>query len=379
VLDSAKYVALKRSAGCTRTGRLRHVVKAPSPNAAHERTDESKVTRRLLPLLAFSAVISALAFNPCWLVDSALAQAPSLELVQTIPLPDVHGRIDHLDIDLEGERLFVAALANDSVEVIDLRSGQRRARLKEQQEPQGVAYLPQSKQLLVANGRGGRVDLFDGADLTPVGHIDRLDDADNVRYDAKRGLAYVGYGSALAVIDPAHANLVSRIQLPGHPESFQLETAGSRIYVNVPTAGKIAVVDRRNAAVLTTWSLGEMRANFPMALDERQHRLFVATRRPAALLVFDTGTGKLITKLSIDGDADDLFFDVERKRIYTICGEGSVDVVRQRDAEHYDIVDKVATAAGARTGLFSAPRKTLYVAIPARGSVAGEIRVYAPR
>lgn len=354
--NAAKYTSLKRSIGCGATARL-----------------------RLLSLLVVSAAMGAPVLTSVCLVDSALAQAAPLELVQTIPLPDVRGRIDHLDIDLDGERLFVAALGNDSVEVIDLRSGQRRARLHQVQEPQGVAYLPQSKQLLVASGRSGRVGLFDSHTWMPAGVIDGLDDADNVRYDAKRALAYVGYGSALAVIDPAHAKLASRIALAGHPESFQLETAGSRIYVNVPTAGNITVVDRRNGAVLATWSLGEMHANFPMAFDEPRHRLFVATRRPAALLVFDTGTGKIVTNLRIGGDADDLFFDAERKRIYAICGEGVVDVVRQRDADHYDVIDKVATAAGARTGLFSAARNTLYVAVPARGSSSAELRVYALR
>jgi DNA-binding beta-propeller fold protein YncE len=355
VRNSAKYTSLKRSIGCSAMGRL-----------------------RLLSSLVLRAVIGASVLTSFCLVDSALAQVAPLELVQTIPLPDVRGRIDHLDIDLDGERLFVAALGNDSVEVIDLRAGQRRARLKQVQEPQGVAYLPQSKQLLVASGRSGRVGLFDSNTWMPAGAIDGLDDADNVRYDAKRALAYVGYGSALAVIDPAHAKLVSRIPLAGHPESFQLEAAGSRIYVNVPTAGNITVVDRQNGAVLATWSLGEMHANFPMAFDETTHRLFVATRRPAALLVFDTRAGKIVTNLRIGGDVDDLFFDAGRKRIYAICGEGVVDVVRQQDADHYDTIGRVTTAKGARTGFFSAARNTLYVAVPARGSSPAEIRVYAP-
>jgi DNA-binding beta-propeller fold protein YncE len=324
-------------------------------------------------------MIGALVFAPCWLVDSALAQEPPLELVQTIPLHGVRGRIDHLDIDLEGERLFVAALGNDSVEVIDLRSGQRSARLKQLQEPQGVAYLPQSKQLLVASGGSGRVDLFADAAFTPAGHIDGLPDADNVRYDSAERQVYVGYGTALAVVDPASDKVARYIKLSGHPEAFQLESVGSRIFVNVPSAEQIAVVDRRSGAVLATWSLGEMRGNFPMAFDEINHRLFVATRRPAAFLVYDTETGKRVMKLTIAGDADDVFFDPERKRIYVICGQGSIDVVRQQDADHYEIIDKVATASGSRTGLFSAARKSLYVAVPAGGSSPAEIRVYALR
>jgi len=308
------------------------------------------------------------------------AQSPQfLELIQTIPLPDVRGRIDHLAVDLDGERLFVAALGNDSVEVIDLRAGRRSARLERLQEPQGVAYVSEMKRLFVANGRSGRVDVFAGPELTRSGSANGLEDADNVRYDQSSRHIYVGYGSAMAVIDASTAKLVHQIKLAGHPESFQLESEATRIFVNVPDAGQIAVVDRNKRSIIETWALDDMRANFPMALDEPDHRLFVATRRPAALLIYDTENGQLIASLPIGGDADDLFFDPEHKRIYAVCGQGVVDVVQQRDAEHYQIATQVTTAPGARTGLFVPSRKAMYIAVPARPPSPAEIRVYAVR
>ena len=294
----------------------------------------------------------------------ALAQARDpLELVQTIALPDVRGRIDHLDIDLDGERLFVAALGNNTVEVIDLRAGKRSARLEHLQEPQGVAFVPESKRLFVANGRSGRVDVFAGAPLAAAGDVDGLEDADNVRYERSSGRVYVGHGSALAAIDTASLKVAAQIRLAGHPESFQLANGDSRIFVNVPNARQIAVVDRNRQSVLATWT----------------RRLFVATRQPAGLLVYDTKTGMRVANLSIGGDADDLFFDAARKRIYVICGQGVIDVVQQRDADHYHSVAHVPTAPGARTGLWVAARKSLYVAVPARGTSPAEIRVYAVR
>src|SRR5215831_13766985 len=294
------------------------------------------------------------------------AQSPRpLELVQTIPLPDVRGRIDHLAVDLDGERLFVAALGNDSVEVIDLRAGRRSARLERLQEPQGVAYVSEMKRLFVANGRSGRVDVFAGPELTRSGSANGLEDADNVRYDQSSRHIYVGYGSAMAVIDASTAKLVHQIKLAGHPESFQLESEATRIFVNVPDAGQIAVIDRNKGSIVATWPVGEMKANFPMALDEPDHRLFVATRRPAALLVYDTENGHRIATLPIGGDADDLFFDAKNKRVYAICGQGVVDVVQQRDGDHYETAIQVATAPGARTGLFVPSRNALYVAVPA--------------
>ena len=299
-----------------------------------------------------------------------------LQLLQTIALPDVRGRIDHLDIDLDGGRLFVAALANNSVEVVDLRTRRRSARLEHLRAPQGVAYVAETKRLFVASGESGRVDVFSGDPLSLVGRIDTLDDADNVRYERAAGHLYVGYGNALAVLEAQTMQLVGRIKLAGHPESFQLESGGSRMFVNVPDAQQIAIVDRERGSVVATWELSKARANFPMALDEATHRLFVATRRPAALLVFDTESGKRIGSVPIGGDADDLFFDGARRQIYAICGEGVISVVQQQDADRYVAVGRVRTAPGARTGLFVPQQSTLYVAIPRQLSAPAEIRVY---
>lgn len=302
-----------------------------------------------------------------------------LELVTAIRLPDVRGRIDHMDIDLDGGRLFVAALGNDSLEVIDLRAGKRSMRLEHLAEPQGVAYVADAKRLFVANGRSGRIDIFSGSALAAAGHVDGLDDADNLRYDAATGRLYAGYARAIAVIDPATARRLREIALAGHPESFRLESKGSRIFVNVPSAGQIAVVDRNNGTLLATWALAGHPANFPMALDEADRRLFVATRRPAALFVYDIDTGRQVASVPIGGDADDLFFDAKRKRVYAICGQGMVDVVQQRDPDRYLATARVTTAPGARTGLFAASRDALYVAVPARDASAAEIRVYSVR
>jgi DNA-binding beta-propeller fold protein YncE len=310
-------------------------------------------------------------------VQIAHAQSTTpLELVQTIGLSAVRGRIDHLAVDPEGARLFVAALGNDSVEVIDLHAGMRVARITGLHEPQGVGYVPSANRLLVANAGGG-VDLFEASTLQRVSRIEGLDDADNVRLERGKGNVYVGYGNAMAVIDPGSGTLLETIDLAGHPESFQLESAGTRIFVNVPTASQIAIVDRSNKAVVGTWKIEDKQANFPMALDEVNRRLFVATRRPASLLVFDTQSGARKTDLTIGGDADDLFYDAKRKRLYVICGEGVVDVFEQRGADHYERTAEVRTVRGARTGLFVPVRDELFVAVPTHAGAPAEIRVYA--
>lgn len=303
--------------------------------------------------------------------------APPLRLVQTIPLPGVEGRIDHLAVDTAGQRLFVAALGNDTLEVVDLRIGKRTHSLGGLHEPQGVAYAPELQRLFVANGQDGACLIYDARSLKPLGRVTFSEDADNVRYDAK-GKIFVGYGAgAVGIVDAAAGKRLGDFRLAGHPESFQLEANGPRIFVNVPSAGQIAVLARNQRGKITTWPLKGARANFPMALDEADHRLFVGCRDPAKILVYDTRSGREITRLDIGGDTDDLFYDAAHKRLYASCGAGVLDVFRQNDADHYTAIARIPTAAGARTSLYVPTGARLYLAVPHRGRQQAEIRVYA--
>jgi DNA-binding beta-propeller fold protein YncE len=308
--------------------------------------------------------------------SSPSAQAP-LTLVRSIDLPRVEGRLDHLAFDVARQRLFVAALGNNSVEVLDVKSGARIRSLPGFREPQGIAVVPDINAIAVANGQGDGLQLLNGDDYR-AGQAVRLgDDADNVRYDASDKRVYVGFGSgALAAISPADGKVLGEARLAGHPESFQLERAGPRIFVNVPAADQIAVVDRGTMKVAATWPVVSARSNFPMALDEIEHRLFIGCRRPAKVLVYDTTSGKEVGSFGIVGDTDDLFYDGARKRLYVSGGEGFVDVFQQGDAGHFARTAHVATAPGARTSLFVPEDNRLYLAVPHRGTQQAEIRVY---
>jgi len=308
---------------------------------------------------------------------SKTAGAQSLVLEQRIGLPSVHGRIDHLAVDLEGHRLFVAALAADSVEVIDLLEGRRASRIPALHAPQGVLYLASPGRLVVANGSGGGVQAFDVENAVPVATQESLEDADNLRLDARNGDVYVGAAKALFLLEPETLKVVRKIGLAGHPESFQIEQSGRRIYVNVPQADQIAVIDRELGKVEATWPLGGAARNFAMALDEKSRRLFVATRSPALLLVFDVEAGKELGRVPTCGDADDLFLDTARQQLYVVCGEGLVEVIRM-NGPHFSVLERVPTAAGARTGLFVPSLSQLFVAVPGRLS-PGEVRVYSVR
>jgi DNA-binding beta-propeller fold protein YncE len=308
----------------------------------------------------------------------AVAQSNEpLRLEKTIPLPGVQGRIDHLSIDVKNQRLFVAALGNNTVEVIDLEQGKRIHSISGLREPQGVLYLSEVNRLYVANGDDGTLRLFDGSSYESIKTIKLGDDADNIRFDAEKKRVYVGYGSGAVAVMNEDGTKVAETSLDAHPESFQLEKNGPRFFVNLPKSRNVAVIDRTTASVIAKWGTGGAFSNYPMALDEEDHRLFIVCRLPARLIVLDTKTGAVIAKLPVIGDSDDVFYDQARKRVYATGGEGGISVYQQQDPNHYSQIAKLTTVKGARTSYFSPDLKRLFVAARREGSEPAAIRVYS--
>ncbi len=308
---------------------------------------------------------------------AAPGQAQVLTLEQKIPLGDVRGRIDHLAIDLARERLFVAELGNDSLGVVDLAAGKVLRMIGGLAEPQGVAYDPATDTVFVADAGDGSVYRFAGAALTQLEPIQLGADADNVRLDPEAGEVVVGYGNgALALIETASGKVTSEIRLPGHPESFELEHGGGRIFVNVPDVHRIAVVNRSKGEV-SSWGIADARGNFPMALDEGAKRLLSVYREPPLLAVFDTASGTPIARLPACGDTDDVFLDSTRQWVYLSCGAGFLDVLERR-GDAYESLAHVPTAPGARTSLFVPERDRLYVAVRASTGEDAAIWVFRP-
>jgi len=312
-----------------------------------------------------------------WVTPEIANSNGTLRLIQTIPLPNVEGRIDHLAIDLKRQRLFVAALGNGSLEIVDLAARKVIHSISGLSEPQGVVFIADFNKILVANGGDGLLEIFDGTTFALVDQLDLTSDADNIRYDVNSKLIYVGYGNGgLNLIDAANDKVLGDIKLDGHPESFQLESSVSRIFINIPSANQIAVVDSQKQKVIATWLLTNASANYPMAIDENQHRLFVGLRLPAKLNVYNSETGKLVTSLDSVGDVDDIFYDAPHKMIFVIGGDGFIDKFSQQDADHYQLITRIPTAAGTRTGLWVPKLNRLYVPIPHHGTQQAEIRVY---
>jgi YVTN family beta-propeller protein len=287
---------------------------------------------------------------------------PLLTLERTIPLTNVTGRIDHMAVDLRRGRLFVAELGNNTVDVVDLATGGVVHRINGLREPQGIGYTPDADVIAVANAGDGSVRLYQGGDFAPAGRVDLGDDADNVRLDPRTGKFLVGYGSGgIVILDPKSGAILARAALPAHPEGFRVDKDGRRALVNVPDAGQIAVLDLTTGKQTATWRVPDLRANFPMALDEARGLLAVVYRSPARLVLLDSGTGSVKASLETCGDSDDVFFDGRRPRIYVSCGSGSVDVFRA-DGDGYRAAASIATKSGARTSLFVPELDRLFVA-----------------
>jgi DNA-binding beta-propeller fold protein YncE len=307
---------------------------------------------------------------------SAESSAP-LKLTQTIPLPGVRGRFDHLAFDAQRQRLYIAAAANNSVEVVDVAAG-KALRPFAVKDPHGLLVFPKPNLLYVTSGTDGCVKVFDCGAERAIKTIGPLPDADNIRFDTPANRIYVAHGNgALAMINAQTGVQTVTIPLAGHPEAFAIEAKGSRIFANVPATRHVAVIDRLSREVIARWSPGTNAANYAMALDESNQRLFVSCRQPPRLVVLDARSGDVVSELETAADVDDVFFDAKRRRIYASCGAGSLEIVAQTDADHYAPVSRLPTAEGARTCVFVPEADLLFLAVPARESGPAEIRVLA--
>jgi DNA-binding beta-propeller fold protein YncE len=359
---------------------------------------------RSLHALAAAMSIGFVAFG---FDASGTGAAEPLLLEARIPLGAVSGRIDHLAYDSKRGRLIVAELGNNSVSILDLDRRTLVHRINGLKSPQGVAYLAVSDVLYVAGAGDGLVRRYRAEDFLDTDSTDLGDDADNIRIGRTTNQVVVGYGAGgLAVLQGATAQkgaskssrpssgetgslsqdkpsgrkakgTSAEFLLPVHPEGFQLDPAGRRIFVNLAELGQVGVVDRQSGRLVAGWRAPGLASNFPMAIDGSGERLFVVFRRPPRLAVFDASSGAVAETVDVCGDPDDIFADTRRRRLYITCGAGAVDVLEQEGAG-YRRIDRIASGHGARTGLYVPERDRLYVAAPAATGQPAAILVFRP-
>lgn len=304
------------------------------------------------------------------------AEVSALVLAQSIELSDVQGRIGHLAVDVAARRLFVAATENNTVEIIDLPAGKRTESIKDVRAPLGIAYRDEDGTLFVGATGGNSCEIIDGGSLQPLSSLPLGRDIEKLLYFSESRCVYVGYGRGIGVIDAVRRTRIADIPLKGHPHSFQLEANGKRMFVNVPRASHVAVIDRLRNSVIATWPIRNSYDNYAMALDESHRRLYLGCRNPPSLVAVEIANGRLVSSVRCGGDVDDVFYDYEARRIYASCGEGFVEVFDGVQNDKLRRIQRVETAAGARTSLFVPELRSLFVPVPRRGSQNAEIRVY---
>jgi DNA-binding beta-propeller fold protein YncE len=317
-----------------------------------------------------------------FLIAPARAAEPTLVLLQTIDLKGKAGKLDHVALDAKRGRLLVANKANNTLDIVDLKSGKLLQQVAGQAGIQGLAYVPDLDRIYVGLGVRGFCNIFDAGTYAPIKSIKFADDADNVRYDPRTKLVYVAHADKmLGVIDAKTFALKADIQLPGTAEGFEAEKNGTRLFLNVPDTNEVLVIDTNKHQVIGKYPLTMGTGNHPLALDEANHRVFVgchkSAMKEAAVVVLDTETGKEVASLPIPDGADDLFFDAQRKRIFVSCSDGFVVTIGQKDADHYEVLEKLPTAKDARTCLLVPEQARLYVAVPRQeGKQGPEIRIF---
>jgi DNA-binding beta-propeller fold protein YncE len=324
-------------------------------------------------------------------VISSLAQEKEyLHLVQTIPMPNVKGRIDHMDVDVKGKRLFVSGLENGTVEIIDVGRGKWLQSVPGFKKPQGIAYIPSLNKIFVASGDDAMLRVFRGDTLALLDSI-KLDVGPNrVTYDPHTKLLYVGYGGKdagkdygeVGIIDARTGKHVADVQALAHPAELLLDKSGDTLFVFVSTESKVQVLDTRKRTIMSTWPVSSQRPG-DAAFDESSHRLLIGTRTPPQMVVMDSQSGKEVVSLPTVDGMDGVYFDAARRRIYISGGRdvgvGYIFVYQQKDADHYENIQKIPTRPGAGTSFWSPALNRYYVAAPAHGNEEAAILVFEPQ
>jgi DNA-binding beta-propeller fold protein YncE len=325
--------------------------------------------------LATAATLAVLWWSP------PIPAADELEPMKTIQLKGKTGNLDHLVVDVKGDRLFLANKANDTLDIIDLKAGKLIAQKENQTAIQGVAYAPELNRIFVGLGTNGLCNVFDGESYKILKTVNFKDDADNVRYNPKTNLVYVAHAEkSLGVIDAKNYFKKADIKLSAAAESFVLEEKRPRLYLVTPDPSQLLQIDTEKNEVTKTYPIEKGAKGHAIALDEANHRVYIGCRKDQmkepVVVIFDTEVGKEVGSVAIPGGIDDLHIDLKRKRLFASCGEGFV-VVLKPDGDKLEVVQKLATVKDAKTCAYVPETGYLYLGVPRQeGKEGPEIRIF---
>ncbi len=315
----------------------------------------------------------------------ATLRVSPLQLVATVRLPHVRGRIDHFSVDVSGRRLFISALGNQTVEVVDIRNEKWLQSVPGVRQPQGEYYAAGLHKLFTADGLGGDVRVYRGSDLRLLTTVKLALGPDAEAYDPVTRLLYVGYGGGAAGVNYGEVGIINAvtdkhvgdIRTGAHPGTILVGQPGREIFITVPKTHQISQIDARTGRIAATW-LSKAGSPVSLALDRKDHRLFVGTRNPAGIEVFDSRTHRFVASLPSVGLMDGLFYDALHHRIYASGGQGYVAVYRQLSPNRYREIAKIPTGPNARTSLWVRQLDRYYVAVPESGARGARVLVFQP-
>ena len=324
---------------------------------------------------------------PLFLLGVAAAHSQSsapLTLQRAMVLSGVTGKFDHFAIDQAGNRLFISATSNHSVEVIDLKSSKIQQSITGLGKPHGLVWVADTSSLYVADGALGELRVYKGSPIALTGTLKLSHDADDMVYDEAHHLLFVGHGGSdaenpakVAVVDTDRFALVSNLSVATHPEALEIDPQNHRVFANIAESNEVVVIDTDAKAIVMHWNLTKAADNVPLAFDSEHRLLYVACRTPGMVIALDTATGKEISSQPAAGGADDLFYDPALHRVYLISGAGEVDAYQVNKARNLPPLEVLHTAAGAKTALFVPEQNLLYVGVPGANEHPAEIRVYS--
>ena len=345
-------------------------------------------TIKSFPAIWLIAVVLAMGYGQTGSSQESAKQP--LRLVQTISIPNVKGRLDHMDVDVNGKRLFFAGLENGTFEVVDLEAGKWVRSIPGFKKPQGALVVSEFNKVFVASGDDGMLRVFRRDTLELLDAIHLEPGPNRVVYDPKSELVYVGYGGkdagkdygAVGIIDARNNKLVGDIRVVAHPSELLLDRAGRTLFVFISIANQLQVIDTDKRKVLSTWPVTSQHPG-DAAFDESTSRLFIGTHTPPEMIAMDSKSGKEVAHLPTAAGMDGVYFDSLRKRVYVSGGRdlpaGFVYVYQQKDADHYEMIGRIPTRGGAGTSFWSPELNRYYVAAPATDQKEAAILVYAPQ
>jgi DNA-binding beta-propeller fold protein YncE len=346
-----------------------------------------------------------------WTSPRAFAFAedtPPLKWVQTIQLADirssepdvsadqlarnltttrmvgVQNHFDHLTADLKNNRLFIVPEDHQTIEVYDLRTGKFVHSIKGIGVGHSVVYRSDINRIFVTDGSNGDLKIFNGTTYKLLKTVKLLADADATGYDPVTHNLYIADGGLdaklnhtfLEIVNTDTGEKVGQIKIDSNRlEAMFVERSGPRLFLNMTEKNSIAVIDREKQSVAAVWPL-TCKVNVAVAMDEKNHRLFVACR-DGNMNVLDSDTGKVLQSLPISTGVDDMVFDPASQRMYVAAGEGFVNVFKETDADHYQAIGKIPTGPLGKTGLLVPQLGEYFVALPPHGTTCAEVLIFA--